>query len=332
MFKKFLAVVIFVLVLSLGFSLALANENFNVDTVVTYEVGDSGKTTVTHDITLENAFSTLYATSYSLQLENIDVQNIEAYELTSEGERSDLEIQTSKEGDKVNAALTFKEAVVGKGSQRHFFVTYENSSFVVRTGEVWEVSIPKLSDSSAFRNYTAVLKVPVSLGQEAYLSPNPVSSTLESGNNIYTFDKSSLLKTGVTAGFGQFQVFTFTLNYHLENPLAISTETSVAIPPDTAFQKIYIHSITPSPSNVVVDPDGNYIANFKLSPRQRVDVVASGEVQIFSSQRPFPKPSQTVLVDNLKESTYWQVNDLQIKDLAQKYKTPKEIYDYVTTN
>lgn len=331
MLKKFVSLVVSIIILSFGFSLALADENFNVDTTVTYEVADSGKTLVTHDITLENAFSTLYATSYTLQLENIDVQNIKAYEFNQKGERVDLEVAETEDSDKVNAAITFKEAVVGKGSRRHFFVTYENSSFVVRTGEVWEVTIPKLADASSFRNYTAILKVPTSLGQEAYLSPNPVGSTSDSGNNVYTFDKNSLTKTGVTAGFGQFQVFTFTLNYHLENPLAISTETGIAVPPDTSFQKIYIHSINPQPSNVIVDPDGNYIANFKLSSRQRVDVVVSGEVQIFSSQRPFPKPTEEVLANNLKETTFWQVNDSKIKELALKLKTPKEIYNFVTT-
>ena len=75
---------------------ARAENEFSVDVNVTYKIESSGKTLVTHDITLENNFSTLYATSYTLILENIDAQNLRAYGL--EGQVYSLE--QTKDGDK----------------------------------------------------------------------------------------------------------------------------------------------------------------------------------------------------------------------------------------
>ncbi len=328
---RFLKITLALLLGTLYFFLSansvFAEGEFLTDSKVEYSVSESGKTLVTHEIDLENAFSTLYATSYTLTLENIDSQNVVArYENGLE-----LDVQVSTEGEKTNVRISFPDPVVGKGKIRKFFVSYENSSFAVRTGEVWEISIPKLASEKSFRNYEAVLKVPVSLGLEAYVSPKPSESTEVDGYRVYRFEKNDLTKTGVSAGFGQFQVFNFTLNYHLENPLSRRAETEIAIPPDTAFQKVYIRSLIPSPSNVRIDEDGNWLAIYSLSPRERVDVIASGEVQIFSSNRSFPKPTSEILSRNLKETSVWQTQDADIRALAQKLRTPKAIYDYVST-
>lgn len=311
-------------------SRVFAQGEFTTDAAVTYNVQDSGNTLVTHDITLENNFSTLYATTYTLTLENIDVQNVKASELIN-NQPQDVPTDVSKSGDITSIKVNFNSAVVGKGAKRHFFISYQNATFAVRTGEVWEVSIPKLSDGSVFRSYQVILQIPDSFGLEAYVSPKQADYSEQNGIKVYTFTKDALLSTGITAGFGQFQVFSFNLSYHLENPLARGASTQIALPPDTAFQKVYFTKIDPIPSNVNVDEDGNWVATYNLSPRQRIDVTAVGSVQIFAGFRPFPKLSDKVLSDNLKDQEFWQVNDPQIKALASKYKTPRDIYNYVST-
>lgn len=317
-----------ILVLALGFHVpANAQSEFSVDAVVTYEVQDSGKTVVMHNISLENNFSTLYATTYTLGLENIDAQNIIARD--SKGEVIPTDIK--KDSSLTNIKVNFSDAVVGKGVKRNFTISYDNGSFAVRTGEIWEVSIPRLGQDNSFRSYRVILKIPASFGLEAYISPRPESSESANKGLSYVFNKDDVTQTGITAGFGQFQVFTYTLSYHLENPLGKSAQTQIALPPDTAFQKVYIQKINPLPSNVNLDPDGNWIASYNLSSRQRIDVTVSGSVQIFASYRSFPRPTDTELSDNLRESEFWQVNDPNIIALAAKYKTPREIYDYVST-
>lgn len=311
-----------------NFQLTLhAQEQFAIDSNVVYKVEAGGQTLVTHDITLENLYSDFYATSYTLSLQNINANNPKAYD-----NNGDLNLDVKNETDKTTLKVTFRDAVVGKGKIRHFFITYQEDSFASRTGEVWEISVPKLSNENSFRNYSVTLNVPLSFGLEAYISPKPQSSFVSDGSRVYTFDKSDVIQTGIVAGFGEFQVFSFDLSYHLENPLNKRGQTQIAIPPDTSFQKVYYSKLNPKPKKISIDKDGNWIATYELGPRQRVDVKASGDVQIFTSFRPFPKPSQDVLNDNLKPSAYWQVDDPKIIDLANTLKTPKAIYNYVRTH
>lgn len=308
---------------------ALAEGEFTTSSNVNYKVQESGRTLVTHNITLENNLSTIYATTYTLSLENIDAQDIKASEEVK-GKSEELKVETQKEGDKTDIKIVFPDAAVGKGVKRDFSISYENGNFAVRTGEVWEISIPRLSNPDSFGSYSLNLQVPDSFGLEAYISPRPMEFSDIDGYKNYKFNKESVTATGVTAGFGQFQVFSFSLAYHLENPLNITSETQIALPPDTAFQKIYITKLDPIPANVVVDNDGNWIAIYKLGPRQRVDVKAEGSVQIFASFRKFPRPTEGELTDNLKEAEYWQVNDPEIQSLAASLKTPQAMYDYVS--
>ena len=323
-FKKVISLIVFLFLLLITPKNVFAQENFATDITVDYKFELNGTTTVTHKITLENLFSNIYATSYKLILDNIDPQNARAYEGGKE-----LKLTSVKDGSSTVLLTEFNDSIVGKGKIRNFEITFDNKSFAVRTGEVWEISIPRLSLEDNFRNYSVRLLVPTAFGNEAYMSPKPSRLEKSEGYLIYSYSKDLVSKTGITAGFGSFQVFNFSLNYHLENPLNKKVFTEIALPPDTAQQKVYYQEIIPEPANIYVDTDGNWLAQYNLEPRQRIDVATKGSVQIFATTRPFPKPSGESLQENLKETQYWQVNNPRIKELAAKYKTPKEIYDFV---
>jgi hypothetical protein len=197
---------------------------------------------------------------------------------------------------------------------------------------VWEVSIPKLSQNNNFRSYSVKLFVPSGFGNEAYISPKANETYISGIYKVYSYSKDKLISSGITAGFGAFQVFSFNFKYHLENPLNKKAITEIALPPDTNLQKIYYTEVVPEPDNVYVDEDGNWIGEYEMEPRERVDIDAKGFVQIFATIRPFPKSAKEVLENNLKFSEYWQTEHPQIKEIAAKYKTPKEIYDFVWQN
>ncbi len=302
-----------------------ASDEFNTDFDVTYRVHETGITEVNNKITLTNIFSNLYATSYSIVLDNINPANIKAYD-----EKGPLEIIKNITNKTVSLQVKFKDPVVGKDKSRVFWVSFEEPSFAIRTGEVWEVSIPRLSENAKFASYYISLEVPESFGQEAYISPTPRDIFKLDGLLKYKFNKEDIQKTGITAGFGQFQVFSFNLNYHLENPLNKESTTEITLPPDTAFQKVYYTNLNPRPIDMEVDSDGNWIALFNLEPRGRIDVTATGYVQIFASQRPYPKPTQNTLNENLLEQTYWEVSNPIITNEVKNLKTASQIYNFVS--
>lgn len=302
-----------------------AEGEFKTDALVSYNVQKNGETNVTHKITLENLFSNFYATSYTLRFENTDISEPQA----KENSRS-LALNEARDNQITSLQVIFDKSLVGKGKKRTFEISYKTSGLATKTGEVWEITIPRLRDDKEFDIYTVTLSIPTSFGKEAYLSPKPRSETTSAESYFYEFAKESVSKTGINAAYGQFQVFDFTLNYHLENPLARSQTVAIAIPPDTYFQKVFYKVLDPKPENVTQDADGNWLATYLLKPRARFDVKTTGSVQIFSTPRTFSKTSKENLVSNLKETEFWQTNDPEIIKLAKELKTPKAIYDFVS--
>lgn len=303
-----------------------AEGEFSTNLETTYKVNENGITQVINKVTLTNLFSNIYATSYSIVLKEINPTSVNAYD-----EKGPLSVSTNISETETTIEINFNDSLVGKDKSRVFWISYDESTFAIKTGEVWEISIPRLSENSNFTNYSLNLMIPVSFGQEAYISPTPREKSTSNNFFNYRFIKEDVEKTGITAGFGQFQVFTFNLNYHLENPLSRESITEISLPPDNAFQKIYYSNITPKPFSMEVDSDGNWIAKYKLSSRQRLDIVATGFVQIFSTIRPYPKPTLESLNENLSETEYWQTFNPDIINLAKTYNTPEKIYGFVST-
>lgn len=87
-----------------------AEGEFLADLEVLYEVGETGETRVVNTITLENATSDLYATSYALNLQSIDPKGPRAFE----GEK-ELTLVSEKKDDTVILKVFFDNAVVGMG-------------------------------------------------------------------------------------------------------------------------------------------------------------------------------------------------------------------------
>ena len=110
----------------------------------------------------------MYATSYSIVLDSINPTNIKAYGLNGQ-----YLTNTTKDNEKTTIKIEFPDHVVGKDKSRVFYVSFEESSFAVRTGEVWEISIPRVAEEATFNTYYLKLLVPEKLGQEAYISPTP---------------------------------------------------------------------------------------------------------------------------------------------------------------
>jgi hypothetical protein len=301
---------------------ALSQAEFVTDMKVVYDFNTTGQAKVSHQVTITNAFSNIYATSYGLELTGVSPQNIIAYDSQT------LPTQISQENQTTKVQVDFADTVVGQGKSRSFTIAYDDSSLALPTGEVWEVTVPRLESDDSFDSYQVALKVPTSWGETAYISPQSISQNVENGKKVFVFDKETISDHGVTAAFGLFQVFSFNLTYHLQNPLNKMAQTQIAIPPDTAFQKVILSKIDPEPKVVTVGTDGNWLATYELRAKERVDVKINGAVQIFHSPKEFLVPNTNLLKQNLVSSDVWQIDDPQIRQLATIYNTPRKIYNY----
>lgn len=308
--------------------LAWAQEEFDVSFNTSYVVGADGTAQVQQKVRLTNRLSQVYATSYSLVVEG---KTPEEVGVTQDGKS--LPSEVSRENGRTKITVSFPDALVGKDKTREFIVQYRLTRFAIQNGQVWELAIPKLASSETIDSYFLSLSVPKSFGDPAYISPSARSKSATSAYQNFFFQKEDLTRAGIVAAFGEFQVFSFDLSYHLENPFSKPAQTEVALPPDTAFQRVYYEKIDPAPKNVWLDDDGNWLATFKLGPKERLGVKAQGAVQIFAKPQDFyPKINPDDKNHYLSSSPFWQVEDPEIKELARKLATPAAIYDFLIWN
>ena len=293
--------------------------DFNVSQTIDYVYDASGNSTVTHNFTLTNNSSFSYASSYQLRLRGLRSAPINLVASDSRGPLP-ASLQTLP-SDVYQVTVILSRPAVGKNQTLNFRLSY-NSDPASHNGQIWEISLPHQLNLDNIDSFRLLLTVPESFGKPAFLSPPPANSQ----DNTYAFTKNQLIDSPIIASFGQLQNYAFTFKYNLSNPLPKTSIATIALPPDTSYQRVIYSSVQPPPQNVTVDSDGNWIASYILDPKSEVDITATGQARLLS--QPNASFSQN-FTPPLRSDKYWPVDNPDLKDLAQSLKTPKDIYSFV---
>lgn len=299
-----------------------ASSNFSTDYEVAYSVRVDGKTNVNFDVVLTNESSQYYAASYNIQVGLDDLESVKA----SDPDGAIVPVIT-KDSDGANIELTFNKRVVGINNKLNFNLSFDTKDVAKKLGKIWEVNIPGLANQDSFRSFNVHVRVPSSLGKPSYIKPEIANLS----KNSLSFTKEQLGSSGIYIGFGDFQIYKFNLTYHLKNPNLFKVITEIAIPPSTNYQDIEIEDIDPRPRNVTIDQDGNWLAQYLLTPSQKIDVVVKGKTKIDLSPKKEEITNEKINL-YLKEQPYWQTSNVDIKNLANTLKTPFAIYEYIVKN
>lgn len=299
-----------------SFPKAHADEAFSTAYDVTYTIMESGVTHASFVISLTNKTSDSYASSYKMNVGFKNIKNVQAVD--PEGILSP-DVETSN--DESTIAVTFRKRVVGIGNTLTFTITFDTADIVQKQGKVWEANIPGIENQNDFASFTVHVKPPPSLGKPTYIKPAQQTNSLD-------FTKEQLGKGGIAIGFGSEQLYQFTLAYHLKNTHIFPVKTEIALPPSTNYQDVFIENIAPLPLNVRVDEDGNWLAQYSLTPSQKIDVTVVGKARLSLVPKKQPTEDAT-LAKYLKEAPYWEVNNAEIQQLAKTLKTPYNIYEYI---
>ena len=275
---------------------AFAADEFATAYDVTYDVGLNGITTVTEKVTLKNLTSQYYATQFSLTIGATKITDISASDSSGP-----LEVTTIQEGTATTITVKFNSQVAGLGKELPWTLTFKSSDFASNQGKVWEVTLPKIVSTSNLTDYNVTLSVPNSFGPPTSISPNPEKQTSSFDRLFLSFGKDQLSESGVSANFGDKQLFDFDLTYHLENPNLVPGITSIVLPPDSAYQDVVFTRIEPKPVNVTVDDDGNYLAWYKLQRNQRLDIKVVGSAKLYTKSK-----VKTPLLDPVLRQKYTQ--------------------------
>lgn len=290
--------------------------DFTEDYDVSYAIAPTGVTTVTQNIILTNTTDTKYPKQFSIIIDTDKIKNVIAHD------PGGVITPSFKQGDgKTEIALMFNTHVVGRGKPLAFTLRYENGSVTQKIGNIWEVSIPGVKDSESIRSYKVTFDAPTNFGPNAYLTPLPAKGRV--------WQKEQLLSGGITAAYGEAQFYRLTLLYHLTNSTFEKLNRQVALPPDTAYQKVAIESIDPLPSTIERTDDGNWIATFPVPQGSRLDVKAQMVIEVTVKPRDTFVRETPDLSRFILQDTYWETLDPTISALGKQYTSPKEIYEYV---
>jgi len=312
---------IFFLFILLFASKIYAASNFSTDYDIKYKVFENENTHVEINITLTNQTSTFYASSYKIQVGFSDIQNVKAFDPDG-----NILGKVTKGNGEETIEVNFNRRTTGIGNKLNYNISFDTKQVAQKSGNIWEVNIPGFAAQSDYSTLNVQVTVPQSFGKSSYIKPQ-VKNLSQNGNN-YFFTKDDLEKSGIAMAFGESQIYKFDLTYHLQNKNLFPIKTEIALPPNTNYQEVQVENMNPKPTNVTLDNDGNWLAEYYLPPGKKIDVKAKGKVKILLSPK---KETRTnlQLSDYLKEKKYWETSNEKIKKLALDLKTPRAIYDYV---
>jgi transglutaminase-like putative cysteine protease len=322
--RKVSVVILFFLLIFLSpFQKSFADSNFTTDYNVYYTVTSNATTHVSIAATLTNLTDNYYASSYSIQLGFTDIKNVTASD--SDGQITPKIIKTSK-GSTIT--LNFNQRSAGLNSKLPFNFTFDTDEIAENLNNTWNINIPGIANQEDFSSFNSTVSYPSFLGNPTYIKPTLLNQAISANGNELSFTKKDLGGSGISIAFGSFQVYNFNLIYHLENKNLFPVSTEIALPPSTNYQDIAIDSISLKPSNVKLDKDGNWLAQYVLSPSKKYNITVIGKAKVYLNPKSENLDSKSIQ-DYLKPQTYWESNNQKLIGLAKDLKTPYAIYQYV---
>jgi transglutaminase-like putative cysteine protease len=319
---------------------AYAADEFGTKYNITYEVQPTGTTYVKQNVEIINKQKDVIATNYSLSIRQLRIFDVES-------STKDAEIEIKEETDKTVIKAEFKDFAIGQYKAKALEINYKTNDITNRVGEVWNVNIPKIQNLDFVDEYNVILKIPKSMGPQIYISPNPLKSSEENDFNVYYFNKTLLNNIGIDGAFGQKQVLNFKLDYVLQNNSVFVKNMQVALPPEIEKQqRVFYKSIDPKPNNIIIDPDGNFLAQYLVGSKQTIKIRAIGSAEIYGQQiipsfgGKFDQIQPELINHYTHTDLYWETDDEKVQKLAAEFKDENKtvsenawkIYDYITKN
>lgn len=306
-------------------SVAKAAAEFSTSFHSEYQVEPKGSSSVIHEIAITNLLAQLYTTEYTILIGSPEISGIAA---TQDGQV--VEFVATKSDTSTSITLKNLTPVIGQGQTTTLKLSYRTAGVAERLGRTWSINIPRLTKANEASEFTRVIRVPAELGNPSaeYPSSSSVSKDPQTGETVLLYKGHP--NKSITLLFGNSEYYHLNLEYQIKNDSLSPSDTEIALPPDTPYQKILLDSITPAPREIKADSDGNWLAIYQLQANTKLSINASLYLEVFAL------PQGKTRLQNkkalTKELPFWQVQDSSITELADKLNTPLNIYNYLTTN
>lgn len=300
-------------------NLVYATSEFTIQKNITYQFDSSGNAQVTQHIKLINNYSVIYPKEYQLIIYGQQISN-----LTANDNLGNILKNTSVKNDSTTIYLRFNQPSINTQKSTDFQIKYNIDNLAQNQGNIWKINLPKHTTNPKDQIQTTII-VPINWGKLAYssLPLSPQTNTLN--QTIIVPSHSS--NQSITLAFGETQIFNFNLSFFLENNHSETKNFQIPLPPETDTQTIVYTNINPTPQNINVDPDGNFLAQYQLLPNQKINIIAQGQVQVHPPNPNFPQIQPQSF--HTQTDQFWPASNPTIINYAKNLQSPKKIYDFV---
>ncbi len=289
-----------------------------------YELTENGSFKVRQEVQIKNLTTAHYAPSFLFNVSGFQPENLAVYE---SGIASKLTKKSEQEYE-----VTFKSPALGRGSTKKVAVTFEDDSLLTKKGEVTEMRIPRLQNVEMLDHYLVTVRIPKADAERLHMFPDVHG--MQKGHYVeYVFDEQNLKNHPVTAFIGDTAAYSFGLTYPLVNDSHFTKTVTFAVPPDTAFQKVFLDTLDPAVESLTYDSDGNWVGTVHLKAGERRKITVSGTVLVYAeAQSSYPRPNAEALKLNTRPARYWESDSPEIQEIANSLDSVESIYNYVTSN
>lgn len=321
---------------------AHAEGEFQTEYNITYKVTSSGETQVSYDISIANQKVDVIATKYSLSLKQMNI-----YDISGTDKEGKLDITKSIDGDVTTITATLNEQAIGINKKNNLTISFKTKNVASKVGEIWNINIPQVQNIDSTSKYDVSLYIPPQFGPTIFVSPYAEEKIQSDGSRLYQLDKEKLRNTGIAASYGKYQVLNFRLRYQLSNDSIVSKIQEIALPPDIKDrQQIYYKDLKPAPIKITTDKDGNTLAHYKVSSKQKLEVEVIGSARIMGKQissefgSTMARLPRDLVRSYTRDQKYWEKDSGEIEGIAKSLlnkdltvsQNAQAAYNYVISN
>lgn len=315
--KNILGILFAVVCLLVSTHKVYAANEFLTSYSTSYTFDTLGDADISHTIELTNKLAHIYPTEYTIAISSADLKDIRV----RVGDRPNEFSQ--EQTDSISTIhIPIKNANIGKDQTTKITLDYHSRNLAEKIGDTYTLTLPRTQKGNEAASFTRTVHVPTSFPQLKVSSLSPQTESTENGVRTYVFVGGG--GDSLTALFGESVTYNVNLSYLLKNNSAGGGTTEIALPPDTPYQQVILREISPKPTEIVVDPDGNWLARYNISSLEKKTVTAN--LQITVDPEPIYFDPSTNLPKDVEP--FWEQSS-NIKNLARQLKSPNNIYQYL---
>lgn len=334
---------IFLLTIVVAFNITARAQEADFDTTynIDYEIDNSLVVSVKETIGVINQNSSAVPSSFIETITNISVYDIKV--LDSKGKEIIPEIE--EKGKELVIKIPIEDPAVGKDKKTQVTLSYKTRDLAQKTGRILNLNIPKAPVSNYMQEYNVTVRIPKDFGPQISITPKPAQEKMEEEGYTLLYNKQTLEKYGISATFGDYQIFDFDLSHELRNDSFFAKIMEVALPlPIKDYQEINIVDVKPVPLKLRKDGDGNVYGVYKVSGKKTVEVEITGKAKVYNKKISMGVEEVGGIPAGVKKylqpEKYWDSQDETVKQVVQEITDNQKsitanalaIYTYLTDN